>query len=112
MANGSTGNVLKIYGDINDDGSLVYVEYTCDLVKGKLYRNMMAWDVGAKPAVTESMALLNNIIANPGRAPCFTYQTQIVLANTFVTGVAVTLSVRSSRRIGTRPTTSARPRRC
>ena len=97
-ANGSTGNVLKLYGDINDDGSMVYVEYICDLTKGKLYRNMMAWDAGAKPAVSESMALLNNIIANPGGAPCFTYQSQTVLTNTFITGVAVTLSVRSQQK--------------
>ena len=98
MTNGSTGNVLKLFGDINDDGSLVYVEYICDLTKGKLYRNMMAWDAGAKPAVTESMALLNNIIANPGGAPCFTYQAQTVLTTTFITGVAVTLSVRSQQK--------------
>ena len=28
MANGSTGNVLKIVGDVNGDGRMVYVEYT------------------------------------------------------------------------------------
>jgi len=97
MANGSTGFTLKLYGDINDDGSMVYVEYTCDMVNKKVYRNVMAWDAAAKPAVTESMALLNNVIANPGNAPCFTYQTEVVLGNTFVTGVAVTLSVESQQ---------------
>lgn len=98
MTNGSTGNVLKIYGDINDDGSMVYVEYTCDLTAKKLYRNVMAWNAASKPPVTEGMALLNNVIANPGGAPCFTYQTQIVLGTTFVTGVAVTLSVQSQQK--------------
>jgi type II secretory pathway pseudopilin PulG len=97
MANGSTGFALKLYGDINDDGSMVYVEYTCNLVNKKVYRNVMAWDAGAKPAVTESMALLNNVVANPNNAPCFTYETQTVLANTYVTGVAVTLSVESQQ---------------
>jgi hypothetical protein len=97
MANGSTGLKLKLYGDINDDGSMVYVEYTCDLVNKKVYRNVMPWNAVAKPAVTESMALLNNLIANPGNAPCFTYQTETVLANTFVTGVAVTLSVETQQ---------------
>jgi prepilin-type N-terminal cleavage/methylation domain-containing protein len=97
MANGSTGTKLKLYGDINDDGSMVYVEYTCDLVNKKVYRNVMAWDAVGKPAITESMALLNNVIANPNNAPCFTYQTETVLANTFVTGVAVTLSVESQQ---------------
>ena len=28
--NGSTATVLKLYGDINGDGNMVYVEYTCD----------------------------------------------------------------------------------
>ena len=28
-ANGSTGTVLKLYGDINRDGKVLYVEYTC-----------------------------------------------------------------------------------
>ena len=97
MANGSTGFVLKLYGDINDDGSMVYVEYTCNLVNKKVYRNVMAWNAASKPAVTESMALLNNVVANPGNAPCFTYETQTVLANTYVTGVAVTLSVESQQ---------------
>jgi hypothetical protein len=98
MTNGSTGNVLKIYGDINDDGLMVYVEYTCDLTAKKLYRNVMAWNAASKPPVTEGMALLNNVIANPGGAPCFTYQTQIVLGTTYVTGVAVTLSVQSQQK--------------
>src|SRR5690606_39196422 len=30
MADGSSGTVLKIFGDINADGSMVYVEYLCD----------------------------------------------------------------------------------
>lgn len=29
QTNGSTGAVLKLYGDINGDGSMVYVEYVC-----------------------------------------------------------------------------------
>src|SRR5438067_7061047 len=29
--NGSTPTVLKLYGDINADGNMVYVEYTCDV---------------------------------------------------------------------------------
>ena len=97
MTNGSTGTVLKLYGDVNDDGTMVYVEYTCDVNTGNLYRNIMNWDAVAKPAKTEDMVLLNNIIANPGNSPCFTYQTEVVAGTTFVTGVAVTLSVRSQQ---------------
>lgn len=98
FANGSTGLVLKLYGDINDDGQMWYVEYTCDLQTNSLYRNIMAWDAAAKPAKTAAMVILGNVIANPGNAPCFTYQTEVVNGDTFVTGVAVTLSVRSQQK--------------
>ena len=98
QANGSTGTVLKLYGDINDDGQMLYVEYTCDIATNSLYRNVMPWDAGAKPALTPSMVLLNNVIANPGNSPCFTYQVEDVAGLKFVTGVAVTLSVRSQQK--------------
>jgi prepilin-type N-terminal cleavage/methylation domain-containing protein len=98
MANGSTGTVLKLYGDVNDDGQMQYIEYTCDTANNKLYRNVMAWDAASKPVKTPEMILLNNIIANPGNSPCFTYQSEVVAGNTYVTGVAVTLSVRSQQK--------------
>ncbi len=97
MANGSTGTVLKLYGDINDDGQMLYVEYTCDTAIGSLYRNVMGWNAAAKPAKTPEMVILHNVIPNPGNAACFTYQTEVVLGTTYVTGVAVTLSVRSQQ---------------
>jgi prepilin-type N-terminal cleavage/methylation domain-containing protein len=98
LANGSSGNTLKIYGDINDDGQMLYVEYVCNVGTGNLYRNVMAWNAASKPALTEGMVLLNNIIANPDNSPCFTYQVETVATTPFVTGVAVTLSVRSQQR--------------
>ena len=98
MANGSTATVLKLYGDINGDGSMVYVEYTCDAVLGNLYRNAMAFDAGAKPAVNASQVLLSNIQPNPGGAACFTYQQKTVGANTYVTDVAITLTVQTQKK--------------
>lgn len=95
MANGSTASVLKLFGDINSDGSMVYIEYTCDTAGGNLYRNVMAYNAGAKPAVTPSQVLLNNIQPNPGAAPCFTYQQQTVTGTTYVTDVAITLTVQT-----------------
>lgn len=97
MANGSTGNVLKIVGDINGDGNMVYVEYTCDLAAGLLYRNPMAYDAAVKPAPTIEEVLLDNILPNPGNPgpPCFTYQERTVDGTTFVVGVAITLTVRT-----------------
>lgn len=95
MTNGSTGTVLKLFGDVNDDGQMVYVEYTCDTVTGRLSRNMMSWTAASKPALTTANILLSNVVANPGGAPCFSYQTEVVIPNTYVIAIAVTLSVRT-----------------
>jgi type II secretory pathway pseudopilin PulG len=105
IANGSTGSVLKIYGDINSDGDMVYVEYTCDTVAHNLYRNVVPLNLpagpGAKPAVTASHVLLSNIIDNPGGTECFTYQTSTISIGsvpvTFVLDVAVTLTVQTQQ---------------
>lgn len=101
--NGSTGSVLKIFGDINDDGRLVYVEYTCDLVQGRLFRNAMPFESANKPVPTVEEILIDNIEPNPPNIngaviPCFTYQTKAVAGTTFVVDVAITLTVRSQRR--------------
>jgi type II secretory pathway pseudopilin PulG len=101
IVNGSSATVLKLYGDIIGDGNMVYIEYTCDTVSHNLYRNVMAFDAGSKPAVTDSQILLSNIIANPGGTDCFTYQTVTVMAQgtvfTFVLDVAVTLTVQTQQ---------------
>ena len=94
-ANGSTGEVLKLYGDINADGNMVYIEYTCHYDSKNLYRNMMAWDAATKPAVAASQILLSNVVANPNSTPCFTYQTAVVGGNVYVTDVAITLTVQT-----------------
>ena len=64
-ANGSTASTLKIVGDINGDGSIVYVEYTCDWNAGRLYRNMMPYTAAAKPALAVEQVLLDNLQPNP-----------------------------------------------
>jgi hypothetical protein len=95
MTNGSTASVLKLFGDVNDDGQMVYVEYTCDTVTGRLSRNMMPWTATSKPALTVANVLLSNVVPNPGGSPCFSYQTEVVVPNTYVIAIAVTLSVRT-----------------
>jgi prepilin-type N-terminal cleavage/methylation domain-containing protein len=95
IANGSTGTVLKLYGDINSDGNMVYVEYTCDTTGGNLYRNVMPFTAATKPAVTSAQILLSNIQANPGGTACFSYQQKTVGANTYVVDVSVTLTVQT-----------------
>lgn len=103
MANGSTGNVLKIVGDVNGDGRMVYVEYTCYLANGRLYRNVMPYDAVAKPAVTVEQILLTNLMTNPVNGagvnpPCFTYQERTFAGTTWVIGVAIMTTVRSQQR--------------
>jgi prepilin-type N-terminal cleavage/methylation domain-containing protein len=99
-ANGSTATKLKIVGDINGDGTIVYVEYTCDWVAGRLYRNMMPYNAGAKPALAVEQVLLDNLLPNPpdpgGIArPCFTYDQRTIYGNTYVINVAIMTTVRT-----------------
>jgi hypothetical protein len=102
MTNGSTGMVLKLYGDINDDGEMVYIEYTCDFGTRNLYRNVMPFNATTKPATqSASNVLLSNVVAYPEApavpTPCFTYQKEVVNGNWYVTGVAITLTVRTQK---------------
>jgi len=108
MTNGSTANILKLYGDINADGNMVYVEYYCDngdagtAGSHNLYRNVMAFNSAPpKPAVTNSQVLLSNIYPNPGGTACFQYQPQTTIVQgtsyTFILDVAVTLTVQTEQ---------------
>lgn len=75
----STGTVLQMFGDINDDGNMVYVEYLCnpDAAGGTVTRVEVPWNfVGVLP---EPQILLRNVLPNPPLpdatpVPCFTYQ--------------------------------------
>jgi prepilin-type N-terminal cleavage/methylation domain-containing protein len=103
MVNGSTGSVLKIVGDVNGDGRMVYVEYRCDLATGRLYRNVMPFDALAKPPLTVEQVLLTNLLPNPPNPdgtvpPCFIYQQQTFSGTTYVIGVAIMTTVRSQER--------------
>lgn len=111
---GSSGTVLKLYGDINGDGHMIYVEYTCvpgtPQAPGFLYRNQVNfWDLpNGVPALNPSMIVLNGVLTNPNSpagaaVPCFTYQLQTkegvnaaLKDMTFVTDIAVTLTVQTS----------------
>jgi type II secretory pathway pseudopilin PulG len=104
ITNPSTATVLKMYGDINGDGKMVYVEYTCDATgTHNLYRNVMAFDAdpATKPPLTDDKILLSNIIPNPGGTDCFTYQPVSMLVQgtpfTFILDVAVTLTVETQQ---------------
>jgi hypothetical protein len=99
LMGGSDANNLKIFGDINGDGSITYVKYTCDTTAGTLSRSMTV----VTPTTTALTlngpdVLLNNLTANPGNVACFQYPPNTTAGPyTFVTSVAVTLSVRTSK---------------
>jgi hypothetical protein len=95
FTDGSTGMVLKIFGDIHDDGNMVYVEYTCDIASGRLYRNSMPFEAAVKGEPGVEQVLIDNIEANPGGTPCFTYQEETFDGTTYVIGVAITLTVKT-----------------
>ena len=99
-ANGSTATVLKIFGDIHDDGRMVYVEYTCDMALGRLYRNSMAYDAASRLLHRRRDPDRQHADDNPPNAdglvtPCFTYETQAVLGKLYVVDVAITTTVQS-----------------
>ena len=94
--NGSTGDKLKIFGDINGDGNMVYVEYSCDMTTGNLYRRSLPYTATNKPAPVASQSLLNNIVPNPDGSACFTYQQRSVSGTTFVVDVAITLTIQTA----------------
>jgi prepilin-type N-terminal cleavage/methylation domain-containing protein len=98
----SDGKNLKMYGDINDDGNMVYVVYKCDTRAGagqhRLSRSVAAYN-DAAPGSDDT--ILDNITDNPpdpgqtGPAPCFKYQVKSVSPNDYVVDVSVTLTVLS-----------------
>ena len=112
VLNGSTANKLKLYGDINGDGLMKYVEYYCDngdpgtAGSFNLYRHIVEFNDApavktASYASPNSKILLSNVHPNPPDStgvarPCFQYQTVQLPAQgtvfTFVLDVAVTLT--------------------
>ena len=107
------GDSLQMYGDVNDDGNMVYVEYRCTPTPtgegGLLERRTAAWN---DAAVGPWETLLSNLVTNRVDAltglpvPCFTFQTKdaqwlaldgvtLIGPITSVVNVAITLSARS-----------------
>ena len=97
--NGSTGTLLKLFGDINGDGNLVYIEYACNTgttaAPGTFTRSMTPFTAGSQ---TAAQILLPNVLANPGGTACFDYQRKPVGNNTYVINVTVTLTVQTETR--------------
>jgi len=92
----STDSILKMYGDINGDGNMVYVEYNCDnsTTPGNLTRSVTL--LTTLPLLKNAaQVILPNITPNPGNAACFDYQQKTIGTDTYVTDVSVTLTVQT-----------------
>ena len=104
---GSTCNVLNVWGDLNSDGTLVYVRYTCNTTTtpGTLTRSVTTITPGVNTAST-AQTLLSTLIPNPPSSaptPCFQYDlsTQQITVNSvtstyyIIANVGLTLSVQT-----------------
>jgi type II secretory pathway pseudopilin PulG len=101
---GSTCETLKLYGDINGDGNIVYVEYNCvqgtQAAPGFLYRQQVNFGGAKVSPPPASATLLANVLPNPpdingNKVPCFRYQVLPFGTGWVVTDVAVTLTVQT-----------------
>ncbi len=96
--NPSDGWNLKMYGDINDDGNMVYIVYKCDRANGKLTRSVAAFTAALPGSDDLILSNITNNPPDPGQtafAPCFKYQVESASPNDYVVDVSVTLTVQS-----------------
>jgi Tfp pilus assembly protein PilW len=105
---GSTCNVLNIWGDLNSDGTLVYVRYTCNTTTtpGTLTRSVTTITPGVN-TISTAQTLLSTVIPNPPSSaptPCFQYDLSTqqmtvngVVTNTYymIANIGLTISVRT-----------------
>jgi prepilin-type N-terminal cleavage/methylation domain-containing protein len=96
----STGSQLDMFGDINGDGNLYFVQYNCNVANsGQLTRSITPLTATAKNA---AVVLLDNLnpSGNPDLKPCFNFPgtTQVTVGSTtytFETAVGVTLTLQT-----------------
>jgi prepilin-type N-terminal cleavage/methylation domain-containing protein len=98
LANEPGVSVLNLFGDINSDGTLVYVRYTCDtsVTPGTLTRSVTTITPGNN-TINAAQTLLSTLIPNPNNTPCFQYTqyTAGAAGTPVVTNVGLTISVQS-----------------
>lgn len=90
----STSTQLRLFGDINADGTMVYVRYDCSATSGTLSRSITPITASSS---SPGVILVDKVIANSGGVPCFRYVSTTVGGSTFVTSVSVTLTARSAQ---------------
>jgi prepilin-type N-terminal cleavage/methylation domain-containing protein len=92
----STATRLQLFGDINGDGTLMYVEYNCNTAAGTVTRSITPIGAAQQSA---AQVLLSSLQANADGTACFQYRPQAIqgwATPTVVTQVLVTLTARSA----------------
>ncbi len=89
----STANMLQLFGDVNADGTLRYVEYVYNSAAGTLTRSITS--IGAAVQATPRV-MLRDLQPNPGGSAFFQYRTQAVPGGTCVIEVTVTATTRTT----------------
>src|SRR5206468_3331490 len=96
----STPTRLRLLGDINNDGNLVYVEYVCSTAAGTLTRSSTPIGEAVAQGMQTPQTLLSGLQINPGGTACFTYPTFTAIAttpaDTVLTQVSITLTSRAT----------------
>ncbi len=101
------GNTLTLFGDINSDGNMYYVQYVCTQSStapnyGTLTRTITPVSAGS---LSTTDTLVQGVTTNPDGSNCFTSTTQTVTAAstvcsagcTFTTSVGLTLTTYSTQ---------------
>ena len=89
----STATRLQMFGDIDSDGRLFYVEYNCNVNAGTFTRSVTPISAAVQ---NPAQVLVRNLVANPNNAACFQYNATTLGPNTYVTEISVTLSTQSA----------------
>ena len=90
----STATQLRMFGDINANGTLVYVRYDCSAAAGTLSRSVTPITAATS---TPAVVLVTGVTANPGGTACFRYTSTTVSGYTFITSVSLTLTARTTQ---------------
>jgi prepilin-type N-terminal cleavage/methylation domain-containing protein len=102
----SSATSLQMFGDINADGTLMYVQYDCDTTLNFTFSRsatvITAFGPITPALLNPDVVLVDNLVANPGGTPCFQYVTTSVTTSggaTYIlyTTVGLTISTQTSQ---------------
>jgi pilin/secretion family protein with methylation motif len=89
---------LQLIGDINADGSLVFVQYDCNTAANPGFLTRSQTPITPTGSAANAyQTLLSNMVANPGGTACFQYPNPVTAGSyTLDANIAVTLTVQTT----------------